>query len=73
MNLTARQVGGALGTAMLAAIMASHAHPGSIDAFHKVYAASTVIALLAAIAALGVVDPKPVPAAAGANTTASAG
>jgi EmrB/QacA subfamily drug resistance transporter len=70
MNLTARQVGGALGTAMLAAIMASHAHPGSIDAFHKVYAVSTVIALLAAIAALGVVDPKPAPTAAGA---ASAG
>lgn len=71
MNLTARQVGGALGTAMLAAIMASHAHPGSVDAFHSVYAVSTVIALLAAVAALGVVDPKPVAAPAGMSTTSA--
>jgi EmrB/QacA subfamily drug resistance transporter len=60
MNLTARQVGGAVGTAMLAAIMASNAVPGSINAFHNVYGASMVIAVLAAIAALGVTDPKPV-------------
>lgn len=59
MNLTARQVGGALGTAMLAAIIASNAHPGSVDSFHHVYATSAVIALLAAVAALGVVDAKP--------------
>jgi hypothetical protein len=74
MNLTARQVGGALGTAMLAAVMASNAAPGSIDAFHDVYAVSLVIAVLAAIAALGVVDRKPpVPQLADNAKTASAG
>jgi EmrB/QacA subfamily drug resistance transporter len=71
MNLTARQVGGALGTAMLAAIMASHAVPGSVDAFHHVYAVSMVIAVLAAIAAVGVVDPEPAQERAGMTTTSS--
>ena len=73
MNLTARQVGGALGTAMLAAVMASNVAPGSLDAFHDVYAVCLVIAVLAAIAALGVVDPKPVPQQADSVRAASTG
>jgi hypothetical protein len=66
MTLTARQLGGALGAAMLAAIIASSAVPGSVASFHHVYAAGTVIAVVAAVLAAAVVTPKPaeVPASA---------
>lgn len=60
MNLTARQVGGALGTAGLAAVFASYDRPG-VDAFHTVYIACTVISVIAAAAALTLPDPAPAP------------
>ncbi|MFI8183665.1 MFS transporter [Actinacidiphila glaucinigra] len=58
MNLTARQIGGALGTAMLAAIMAAHSAPG-IDAFHDLYRVCTAVTVVAALAALGLTDRTP--------------
>ncbi|WP_371496518.1 DHA2 family efflux MFS transporter permease subunit [Kitasatospora sp. NBC_00374] len=61
MNLTSRQVGGAIGTAGLAAIMASYAKPG-VDAFHAVYIACTVVSVVAAVVALTLPDPAPAPA-----------
>ncbi|MGW4802914.1 DHA2 family efflux MFS transporter permease subunit [Kitasatospora sp. NPDC004272] len=60
MNLTSRQVGGALGTAGLAAIFASYDRPG-VDAFHAVYIACTVATVVAAIAAFTLPDPAPAP------------
>ncbi|MGV9409593.1 MFS transporter [Nocardia sp. NPDC003693] len=50
MNLTARQSGGALGVALLAAVFA--AHPGdALAAFHTLFALGAVIALVAAVLA----------------------
>ncbi|MRH90147.1 MFS transporter [Nocardia sp. SYP-A9097] len=47
MNLTARQSGGALGVAVLAAVFAAHPHDG-LAAFHILFAICAVIALAAA-------------------------
>jgi hypothetical protein len=52
MNTTARQLGGALGTAGLAAILAAHDTVG-IDAFHDVFRAFTLVTLAAGAVALG--------------------
>lgn len=58
MNLTARQVGGAIGTAGLAAIMASYASPG-VNAFHAVYIACTIATVVATLLALTLPNPAP--------------
>ena len=51
MNLTARQIGGGIGTAMLAAILAaSHATP--LDAFHDLYLACAGVSVAAAAVAV---------------------
>lgn len=55
MNLTARQVGGAFGTAMLAAILAAD-HTTALDGFHDLYRACTVVTIVAAVAALGLLQ-----------------
>ncbi|HEV2370652.1 MAG TPA: MFS transporter [Streptosporangiaceae bacterium] len=55
MNLTARQVGGALGIAGFAAIMSRHAI--LLDNFHTLYRACAAVALLSAVIAL--ILPKP--------------
>ncbi|HTZ44498.1 MAG TPA: MFS transporter [Jatrophihabitans sp.] len=71
MTLTARQLGGALGAAMLAAIIASSAVPGSVSSFHHVYGAGAVIALVAAALAAAVAGPKPAVAPAAAPATSA--
>lgn len=64
MNLTARQLGGAIGTAGFAAIMAGYAHPG-VTAFHHVYIACTIASVAAALIAVVLPAPSAPPAAAG--------
>ncbi|MTK32619.1 MFS transporter [Nocardia seriolae] len=61
MNLTARQSGGALGVAVLAAVFAAErARP--LTAFHTLFAVCAAIALIAAVlAALPVKNPPPLP------------
>jgi EmrB/QacA subfamily drug resistance transporter len=61
MTLAVRQVGGAVGVAGFAAIMASSAIPGSLSAFHSVFLASTALNLLCALlvsALIAVVRPS---------------
>ncbi|WP_084514268.1 MFS transporter [Nocardia acidivorans] len=50
MNLTARQSGGALGVAVLAAVFAAHPHDG-LTAFHILFAICGAIAVVAAVLA----------------------
>ncbi|MFJ8584813.1 MFS transporter [Streptomyces sp. NPDC093595] len=67
MTLTVRQVGGAVGVAGFASIMASGAAPGSISSFHHVYVAAMAVNILCAVVVctmLVVLRPKPAPAAA---------
>ncbi|HTZ42992.1 MAG TPA: MFS transporter [Jatrophihabitans sp.] len=71
MTLAVRQVGGAVGVAGLAAIMAASTRPGSLAAFHHVYAAALAANLCCALVVLGLAAvlrparaPGPVPAAA---------
>jgi EmrB/QacA subfamily drug resistance transporter len=73
MNLTARQLGGALGTAGLAAIFAAHG-AADVDAFHDLYRACTVVSIVAAVAALTLTDraSMPAPSAARAEPEAQA-
>ena len=68
MNLTARQVGGAIGTAGLAAIMASYANPG-VNAFHAVYIACTIATVIAAALSLLLPDPATAPPATQSSRT----
>jgi len=68
MNLTARQVGGAIGTAGLAAIMASYASPG-VNAFHAVYIACTIATVIAAALSLLLPDPATAPPATQSSRT----
>lgn len=49
MTLTVRQVGGAVGVAGLASIMASSAVPGSISSFHHVYAVAMAVNIVCAL------------------------
>lgn len=49
MTLTVRQVGGAVGVAGLASIMASSAVPESVSSFHHVYAAAMAVNILCAL------------------------
>ncbi|AYG84645.1 Multidrug resistance protein Stp [Streptomyces hundungensis] len=67
MTLTVRQVGGAVGVAGFASIMASGATPGGIRSFHHVYDAAMAVNVLCAVvvgAMLLMLRPKPEPAAA---------
>jgi MFS family permease len=49
MTLAVRQVGGALGVAGFAAIIVSTSQPGSISAFHHVYAAAMAVNIIGAL------------------------
>lgn len=49
MTLATRQVGGAVGVAGFAAILASKASSGAVPAFHAVFVAATVVSVTAAI------------------------
>jgi EmrB/QacA subfamily drug resistance transporter len=49
MTLAVRQVGGALGVAGFAAIIVSTAQPGSISAFHHVFAAAMAVNIIGAL------------------------
>ena len=55
MNLTARQLGGALGIAGLAAIFSAH-NGLSVAGFHDLYRAATVVTVVSAALALGIID-----------------
>jgi EmrB/QacA subfamily drug resistance transporter len=70
MNLTARQLGGALGTAGLAAIFAAHGAI-DVDAFHTLYRVCTVVSVVAAVAALTLTDGKSAPATTGDQAEAA--
>ncbi|GAA2573858.1 MFS transporter [Actinomadura fulvescens] len=52
MNMTARQLGGALGIAGMAAILTAGGGTRAIDAFHDVYLACAAVAIVAAIVAV---------------------
>ncbi|MFF9869667.1 MFS transporter [Streptomyces sp. NPDC013953] len=70
MTLTVRQVGGAVGVAGFASIMASGAAPGGIASFHHVYVAAMVVNVLCAVVVgtmLAMLRPGPAPAAASAT------
>ncbi|MEU3371140.1 MFS transporter [Streptomyces sp. NPDC006660] len=65
MTLTVRQVGGSVGVAGFASIMASGSAPGGIPSFHHVYDAAMVVNILCAAVVctmLIVLRPKPAPA-----------
>ncbi|MCD0453469.1 MFS transporter [Actinocorallia sp. API 0066] len=57
MNMTARQVGGALGIASFAALMSADRLP--LDNFHALYLACAIAAALAALIAVLIPDPEP--------------
>ncbi|WP_433326850.1 MFS transporter [Spirillospora sp. CA-294931] len=59
MNMTARQLGGALGIAATAALMASGGGAGTIGAYHDVYLACAAVAILSALVAVVLPDPSP--------------
>ncbi|WP_433548669.1 MFS transporter [Streptomyces sp. CA-294286] len=64
MTLTVRQVGGAVGVAGLASIMASSAVPGSIASFHAVYLVAMAVNILCALvlcALFTALRPSPTP------------
>jgi EmrB/QacA subfamily drug resistance transporter len=61
MNLTARQVGGAIGIALLAAIFSAKGGLG-LDAFHTLYRVCAVISVVAAAVGVALVDRAPAPA-----------
>ncbi|WP_251091545.1 MFS transporter [Streptomyces sp. Caat 7-52] len=67
MTLTVRQVGGAVGVAGFASIMASGANPGGITSFHHVYVAAMAVNVLCAAVVctmLTVLRPRPAATAA---------
>ncbi|MER5217506.1 MFS transporter [Streptomyces sp. NPDC002838] len=69
MTLTVRQVGGAVGVAGFASIMASGPAPGGIPSFHHVYVAAMAVNILCAAVVctmLIMLRPKSAPAAAAA-------
>ncbi|MFE9403454.1 MFS transporter [Streptomyces sp. NPDC006530] len=71
MTLTVRQVGGAVGVAGFASIMASGSAPGGIGSFHHVYDAAMVVNIVCAVvvcAMLLMLRPKPEPKVAAQGT-----
>jgi EmrB/QacA subfamily drug resistance transporter len=64
MTLAVRQVGGALGVAGFAAIMASSSTPGSISSFHHVFVVAAVVNIIGALtvsALMAARRPSPAP------------
>jgi EmrB/QacA subfamily drug resistance transporter len=62
LNIAARQVGGALGVAVLAALLAGHAPADGVSGFTHVYLACAVAALAAAAAGTRLIPVTPMPA-----------
>lgn len=69
--MTARQLGGALGVAALAAVLASAENPASADGYRTVIALSTVAAALVAVTGLWLARPAPAAASAAAGSAGS--
>lgn len=66
MTLTVRQVGGAVGVAGFASIMASNAVPGSVSSFHHVYVGAMAVNIVCALIVctmLTALRPSPAPGA----------